>query len=80
MNIRGRLVGLGLICFGLLSGGIVYGIWALDQAYGLRPPTPPGFPAGMSPAMSPLSCLVPFGAIGAFLLVAEGVRRVIFPE
>ena len=80
MNLRGRLVGVGVIALGLVSGAIVYGLWLLDQAYGLRPPTPPGLPAGMSPVLSPLACLVPIGAIGATLLVIEGVRRVIFPE
>ncbi len=80
MNVRGRLVGLGVIALGLISGGIVYGLWLLDQSYGLRAPTPPGFPAGLSPVMSPLSCIVPIGAIGATLLVLEGVRRVISPE
>ncbi|MDP8924691.1 MAG: hypothetical protein M3O34_17695 [Chloroflexota bacterium] len=80
MNVRGRLVGLGLIGIGLASAGIVYGLWLLDQAYGPRPPAPPGLPAGMSPLLSPIACLVPVGAIGATLLVLEGLRRVIFPE
>ena len=80
MNVRGRLVGLGVIALGLTSAAIVYGLWLLDQSYGLRAPTPPGFPAGLSPVMSPLSCIVPIGAIGSTLLVLEGVRRVISPE
>ncbi len=80
MNVRGRLVGLGVIALGLVSGGIVYGLWLLDQSYGLRAPVPPGFPSGLSPVLSPLSCLVPIGAIGSTLLVLEGVRRVVFPE
>ena len=80
MNVRGRLVGVGLIALGLISGGVIYGLWLLDQAIGLRPPVPPGLPTGMSPAMSPLACLVPVGAVGSTLLVLEGLRRVIFPE
>ena len=80
MNLRGRLVGLGLIVLGVVNAGIVYGLWLLDQAYGLRPPTPPGLPPGMSPVLSPLACLVPVGAVGATLLVIEGLRRVVFPE
>ena len=80
MNIRGRLVGVGLIVLGVASAGVIYGFWLLDQAYGLRPPTPPGMPAGITPVLSPLSCLLPVGAIGSTLLVIEGMRRVIFPE
>ena len=80
VNIRGRLVGLGVIALGLIGGSIVYGLWLLDQAYGLRAPTPPGFPAGLSPVISPLSCIVPLGAIGSTLRVLEGVRRVISPD
>ncbi len=80
VKIQERLVGLGVIALGLISGGIVYGLWLLDQSYGLRAPTPPGFPAGLSAVLSPLTCIVPVGAIGATLLILEGVRRVIFPE
>ena len=80
MNIRGRLVGLGLIVLGVASAGTLYGFWLLDQAFGLRPPSPPGLPAGLSPVLSPLACLLPVGAIGSALLVLEGVRRMIFPE
>ena len=80
MNVRGRLVGVGLIALGLISAGVIYGLWLLDQAIGLRPPAPPGLPSGMSPVLSPLACLVPLGGLGATLLVIEGVRRVFFPE
>ena len=80
MNLRGRLVGLGLIVLGVASAGVLYGLWLLDQAFGLRPPAPPGLPPGLSPVLSPLSCLLPVGAIGSVLLVVEGLRRVVFPE
>ena len=55
-------------------------MWLLTQTVGPRLPAPPGLPSGLTPAISPLSCLLPIGMIGAALLVVEGVRRVIFPE
>ena len=80
MNLRGRLVGLGLILFGVATAGGIYGLWLLDQALAPRLPVPPGLPGGISPAISPLTCLVPIGVIVAALLVVEGLRRVVFPE
>jgi hypothetical protein len=70
-----RLVGLGLILFGVLGFGLVYLMWKFGP---LLSPTAPGLPK--FPILTPISCLVPVTAIGSCGLVLVGLRRLLFPE
>ncbi len=60
--------------------GVVYLFWLLESALAPRVPLPPGMMPGLAPVFSPLSCLLPLGAIAAALLVIEGIRRLILPD
>lgn len=72
-----RLVGLGLILFGVIGFGLVYLMWRFGP---LLSPTAPGLPRGAFPILTPISCLAPVTAIGSCGLVLVGLRRLLFPE
>lgn len=73
-----RLVGLGVIAFGLLGLGVAMLLMQSEQL--LRPPTPPGLPAELMPLTSPLRCFVPIIALGSLGLIFVGLRRLITGE
>ncbi|MFN0070307.1 MAG: hypothetical protein ACKVVP_02310 [Chloroflexota bacterium] len=80
MALRERLVGLALILAGTASMSVLYWFWQHRGDIMLAPPPPPGLPRNMMPVASPLDCLMPFAALAAAGLVAEGFRRLIFPD
>jgi hypothetical protein len=72
-----RLSGLLLIVVGVVGFGLVYLVWLIGP---LAPAAPPGIPRGFTSMLSPITCLVPVGAIGSTILILLGLRKLLFPE
>ncbi|MFN8523526.1 MAG: hypothetical protein U0821_10565 [Chloroflexota bacterium] len=80
MQLKERLVGLGLMALAVsLLAGVVT-LWWFGRMLQPEIPLPPGIRRDMVPVLTPFACIVPLTAVGAGLLFLVGLRKFISPD
>ena len=46
----------------------------------IAPPAPPGLPAGLTTAASPIACVLPLIFLGSIGLCLVGAKKLLFPD